>query len=206
MSDQRNGLEARDSHIWSLRMAVLVLGILCGVLIGVVTYQQSIIKIQVPPDLSKGALVKPGDYYPSYNYSFALHVWRDINEWRISGRKDLPAKLTTNECYVTPSFYKWLENQKEQKARDGELDRSRRMVPLSPYREESVINLGANTFSVTLNLNLIEDVNGSAVKNVNIRYPIRVVPDYRTCNKTGLALDGFYAEPSRITEEELKVL
>jgi len=199
MSDTRNGISARDSHIWSLRIGLVLSTVISLTLVGFIAFiQNTNIRVQLPPDLSRGATVRPGDYFRPTTYLFAIHTWREINEWRTNGRHDYEAKLKVYECYLTPSFYKWLDKQRETKARAGELDRTRRTVPISPYRNESVVDLGANTFSVTLKLNLIEEIKKSVVKDVNISYPLRVVPDFRSCNRTGLALDGFFGEPHRI--------
>ncbi|MCR6651428.1 MAG: TIGR03746 family integrating conjugative element protein [Cellvibrionaceae bacterium] len=201
MSDTRHGISSRDSHIWSLRIALILSFIMIGALIGVIFSRQNHFTIGIPPDLSQGALVKPGEFQKSTAYVFALHVWRELNDWKISGKKDYPARVKVYECYVTPSFHKWLLSNIEQKDKEGELDRARRTTLVSPFREALVTHLGANTFSVTLDINLIEDIKNREVKNIAIRYPLRVVPDYRSCNRFGMSLDGFAAEPSRITSE-----
>lgn len=201
MSDTRHGISSRDSHIWSLRIALLLSFAMIGALIVVIMSRQNQFTINVPPDLSQGALVKPGEFQKSNAYVFALHVWRELNDWKISGKKDYPARIKVYECYVTPNFHRWLLNNVDQKEKEGELDRARRTTLVSPFHESLVANLGANTFSVTIDINLIEDIKGREVKNIAIRYPLRVVPDTRTCNRFGMSLDGFAAEPSRITLE-----
>lgn len=202
MSDTRHGIGSRDSHIWSLRIALVLSFCVIGGLIGVIVSRQNHFTMQIPPDLSQGALVKPGEYQKSSVYVFALHVWRELNDWKISGKRDYPARIKVHECYLTPTFHRWLLANVEQKEREGELDRQRRTTPSSAFREALVQDLGANTFSVTLDINLIEEIKGREVKNIDIRYPLRVVPDHRTCNRFGMALDGFAAEPSRISASE----
>jgi integrating conjugative element protein (TIGR03746 family) len=201
MSDTRHGISSRDSHIWSLRIALVLSFGMIAALIGVIMSRQNHFTISIPPDLSQGALVKPGEFQKPTAYVFAMHIWRELNDWKISGKKDYPARIKVYECYVTPSFHRWLLSNVDQKEKEGELDRARRTTLVSPYRESLVTNLGANTFSVTLDINLIEDIKGREVKNIAIRYPLRVVPDYRTCNRFGMSLDGFAAEPTRIASE-----
>lgn len=201
MSDTRHGISSRDSHIWSLRIALILSFAMIAALIGVIMSRQNHFTISIPPDLSQGALVKPGEFQKPTAYVFALHVWRELNDWKISGKKDYPARVKVYECYVTQSFHKWLLSNVEQKDKEGELDRARRTALVSPFREGLVTHLGANTFSVTLDINLIEDIKGREVKNIAIRYPLRVVPDSRTCNRFGMSLDGFAAEPTRIKSE-----
>lgn len=206
MSDARNGLSARDSHIWSLRMAVILLALLSGGLMAVISAKQNLFTLQLPADLSKGAVVKPGEYYGSNAYIFGQYMWRTLNEWSVSGKNDYSAAIEANECYLTPSFKQWLLADKDRKASAGELDRTRRLIPASPYREENVMELAGNTFSITLNVNLIEEIGDKKVKNSFIQYPLRVVPDYRLCNKQGLSLDGFSRDPKKLTDAEIKRL
>lgn len=206
MGDARNGITARDSHIWTLRMALVILSAVIAALLGVIVLKQNMFTVQVPPDLSHGARVKPGEYLASSSYVFSHYIWRELNDWKVSGKSDLPARLKTYECYVTPSFKKQLDKIKKEKSVNGELDRTRVMTSDVEFKQGYVKELGANTFVAYLHMHIIERIEDSEVKNVHIRYPLRVVPDNRECNRFGQALDGFYSDPERITEDEVKSL
>ena len=197
MADQRNGLTARDSHIWTLRMALLfAIAIITG-LIAVIWSKQNHFTIQIPPDLSKGALLKPGEFQPATSYLLAHHVWTELNTWRVKGSVDYPAKITTYDCFVTPSFKKWLEEHKDIKSKKNELAVTRSATVIDSFKDEYVKPMGADTFMVSLYLNIVESLDGYEVKNNHFFYPIRVVPDNRKCNVFGQALDGFYQEPQK---------
>ena len=206
MADQRNGISSRDSHIWTLRMGGIVLVAIIAGLLTLIGLKQNMFTVQVPPDLSHGARVKPGEYQSSSSYVFAHHIWREMNDWKVSGKVDLPARIKTYECYVTPAFKRQLEKIKVEKSANGELDRTRTMTSDAAFKDSFVKELGGSTFVTYLYMHIIERIDGSEVKNVHIRYPLRVVPDNRNCNRFGQALDGFYSEPERITEDKVKTL
>lgn len=201
MSDQRQGINARESHIWSLRMAILVLFLICVGLITAIVLRQNEFTMQIPPDISQGALVRPGEYFEPNAYVFALHVWREINHWPKSGSREYLALINEHKCVVTPAFLQWLRNNVTEKERQGELDRSRTLVPIGAYQKSLVRPLGGNTFAVYLNVSIEEAIRGRPLRTVAIHYPMRVVPDHRSCNPFGMALDGFDSAPQRITEE-----
>jgi integrating conjugative element protein (TIGR03746 family) len=196
--DARNALSARDSHIWTLRIGALVLSLTVLFLLGIIYSKQNVFRIQVPPDLSKGAIIKPGEYLASNSYMFAHHIWRELNDWKVSGKVDYAARIKTYECYVTPAFKRWLEKNYAEKNAQGELDRTRVLSTIKAFDESMVIDMGNNTYRVDLHMNLTESIKNSDVKNISIRYPLRVLPDTRSCNLFGQSLDGFYAEPDRI--------
>lgn len=198
---ERHILQNRDSHIWSLRIALLMLAIICGVQLVIINNQQNDITVHVPPDLSKGALIKPGEYQAPNAYVFATHMWQVLNSWPASGKTDYKAAIEVNQCYLTPKFAGWLIDSFAQKMRDGELDRKRTVHSVKPFDESMVKNQGANVFLVGITLHLLEQLGRETIKDTTIFYPLRVVPDTRACNKMGMALDGFYDEPKRVDTE-----
>jgi integrating conjugative element protein (TIGR03746 family) len=196
--DARNALSSRDSHIWTLRIGAILLALIVLGLLSIIYTKQNVFRIQVPPDLSKGAIIKPGEYLPSNSYMFAHYVWREINDWKVSGKVDYSARIKTYECYVTPAFKRWLDKNYSDKNTQGELDRTRIISTIRPYDPSMVIDMGNHTYRVELQMSLTESIKNSEVKSINIRYPMRVVPDTRSCNAFGQSLDGFYSEPDRI--------
>lgn len=206
VADSRNGLASRDAHIWSLRMAVMGAGLIIIFLVYVIDQRQNKFTVQIPPDLSRGALVKPGEYIGATSYTFASHIWRELNTWPVNGRNDFKAKIEVNKCYLTPNFYQQMVKLYKKKFDDGELDRTRMMVSRIPFKDSMVRDLGAATYGIDLYMNLNEELDNYELKDINLHYPIRVVPDNRECNLFGQSLDGFYQETAIMSEEALEKL
>ncbi len=204
MSNPRHAISARDSHIWTLRAGLVVLTLITLGLIALLYARQNAFTVHVPPDLSRGAQLKPGELLAPNAYAFAHNIWRELNEWRVSGKNDYPAAIKTYSCYVTPSFGRWLTHNFEEKQKAGELDRTRSLATLQPFNLEMVKPMGDNGYAVAIAFRLYEQVSGQEVKDTGIVYPLRVVPDNRSCNQMGMALDGFYDQPARIETEEDK--
>lgn len=201
MADARNALHSRDSHIWTLRIVLLLL-IALLILQSLVIYQrQNEITVHVPPDLSKGATLTPGAIHSANAYSFAIYVWRNLNDWSLSGKTDYARLIDEYKCLVTPEFERWLHQNHNQKRRQGELDRTRVLSELIPFKPDYVTELGSNVFSVALILKIQERVEGAIIKDVQMHYALRVVPDSRKCNVMGMALDGFILDPTRAERE-----
>lgn len=201
MSDARNAILSRDSHIWTLRMFVLAqLGALLF-LIWVLFQRQSDITVHIPPDLSKGATVKPGVLLAPTSYSFGMYVWRGLNDWPESGARDFNANMDKYRCYITPDFERWLRKSEKEKRREGELDRTRTMTEVLPFNPQFVTHIGSNVFSIALVMRLQERVGGMVVKDTHMNYSLRVVPDNRHCNDMGMAIDGFVFDPTRAEKE-----
>lgn len=201
MGDARNALHSRDSHIWTLRMVIVILAGVILFLIHVISSYQQNIKVHVPPDRSHGVTLKPGELQKPNAYAFALNTWKGLNEWMDNGKEDYPAAIQKYKCMVTPDFEQWLLKNKEQKGKAGELDRTRYLSESNAYDEAFVVALGANTFSVATIMKLQEHFNGMLIKDVNMNYSLKVVPDNRNCNEMGMALAGFMVDPTRAEQE-----
>lgn len=205
MGEPRHAIHARDAHIWTLRMALVLLAIICVALALAIYHKQNTFTIHVPPDLSKGALVKPGELQVPNTYVFAHHIWQQINEWPVSGKSDYSKKIKDYACYLSPSFLKWLEANQSEKLSRGELERTRTITSIRVYDKSYVQAMGGNTFNVLLAMRvterIIEQKTDTPLKNIELLYPLRVVPDTRSCNEMGMALDGFYEQPQRLGGE-----
>lgn len=197
MGQPRNALSSRDSHIWSLRLAILVGIVIIGGLIFVIYSKQNSFDCHIPPDLSQGAKIKPGEILQPSAYTFSQYIWRELNTWPTSGRTDYRQKIDALKCYVSEDFYRWLNANYNQKL-GSELDRTREVSLRLNYDPAMAEPLGANTFRVTLEMQVIERVNSAEVKNIIIRYPLKVAPDGRTCNPMGMRIEGFSGQPERI--------
>lgn len=201
VGDARNAILSRDSHIWTLRMFVVALMGAMFFLIWVLYQRQSDITVHIPPDLSKGANIKPGVLVAPNSYAFGMYVWRALNDWPDSGSKDYSAAIDKYKCFVSPDFEQWLRKNEKNKRREGELDRTRTITEAVPFNPQFVQSVGSNVFSVALVMRLQERVGGMVVKDTNMNYSLRIVPDNRHCNDMGMAIDGFMIDPTRAEKE-----
>lgn len=205
MGEPRHAIHARDAHIWTLRMALVFLTVICVCLLGVIYHKQNRFTIQVPPDLTKGALIKPGELQIPNSYAFAHYIWQQINEWPVSGKADYPKKIKDYACYLSPSFLKWLEANHTEKLSRGELERTRTMTSTHVYDKAFVQPMGNNTFNINLSMRvterILEQKTDTPLKDIELVYPLRVVSDNRSCNEMGMALDGFFEQPRRVGGE-----
>jgi integrating conjugative element protein (TIGR03746 family) len=201
VGDARNALHSRDSHIWTLRIVLLlVIGLLFGQT-AVIYTRQNDITVHVPPDLSNGAVLKPDELQGVSAYAFAMYVWRNLNDWGTSGSDDYKRLIDEYQCLISPDFERWLRLNEEQKRRQGELDRTRVLSDINLYKPEFVTELSKNVYSVALLVNIQERVKNVIIKDVGMSYSIRVIPDKRKCNPMGMALDGFMVDPTRAEAE-----
>lgn len=205
MSEPRNAINARDSHIWTLRMALVIVGIITLTLAGILYTRQNDFFLHIPPDLSQGAMIKPGELQAPNSYTFASYIWRSLNDWPVEGKKDYSANIKKFDCYLSPSFKKWIEDNEKKKSEAGELGRTRLLSHHEAFSADMVNPIGNNVFHVALTMRLLERTEGLPIKDIVLLYPLRVVPDTRFCNEMGMALDGFYSQPERTEPEHVHV-
>ncbi len=200
MSRLLHALSARDSHIWTLRIALVFLFVLRLALSLVLHLTQRRITVHVPPDLSRGSVLRAGEVPLPNVYAFALTVFQALNFWPRDGSTEYPALAEKYNCYCTPNFRRWLASNVQTKKRRGELQRSRGLFPLGGYSTGSVRRVAADTWEVRLDLGLREWVQNRVVKDVALRYVLRVTgfDVSAECNPWGLALDGHAQAPRRV--------
>jgi integrating conjugative element protein (TIGR03746 family) len=205
MSEPRNAINARDSHIWTLRMALVMVSGIALAMAGILYSRQNDFFLHVPPDLSNGANIKPGELQAPNAYAFASFVWRGLNDWPNAGKSDYPTNIKKYGCYVTPTFFNWIAKNEKEKNEAGELGRTRSLSHDDAFANEMVNPIGNNVFEVALTTRVHERIEGLPIKDIIVRYPLRVVADTRPCNRMGMALDGFYAQPERTEPEQVSV-
>lgn len=158
--------------------------------------------VYLPPDLSNGAVVKPGVIPLSTVYSFAYEAWQEINYWPNEGEKDYSQNLDTYRFYLTQAFSDQLKQENEDLKGQGQLDRTRDLQGLqgAAFDASSVKAIGTDTWEVDLKMRLTEYKNGQVVKDVEILYPIKVTSTKTSTkyNPWGLVLSGFVSDPQRI--------
>jgi len=169
------------------------------------------VTLYVPPDLSEGALISPGTVPKPVVYSFAFHVWQALQQWptaHAQGPSACARNIHTYWAYLTPRFRAELLAHCHTLAKHGQLQRVRHLISLpdNRYQPTFVKALDANSWQVNLRFHLVEYVDQMRVKNIDVRYPLRVVR-YRishTANPYGLALAGFAGATTRLTPSTLK--
>ena len=72
----------------------------------------------------------------------------------------------------------------------------------SLYEASHVKQLSANSWEVDVDVELVERADNMIVKDVTIRYPLRVVRRdvSRAANPYGLVVDGFVKVPKRVKQ------
>jgi integrating conjugative element protein (TIGR03746 family) len=198
-----------QSHVNTLRMIIGVLVLLILMLWFGWHSSRSDIRIHIPPDIRSGAVLKPNAISPPNVYAFAGYIFQQLNHWAKDGEKDYGRQIFRMSAYVTPDYLEYLQNDLDIRGKKGELSRRIRIIQPLPgqgYEDRRVDILNESTWRVWLDFHIQEYVRGMEVKNIKIRYPLRVVRfnvDPET-NPWGLALDGFgQGGPTRLTEEDL---
>jgi integrating conjugative element protein (TIGR03746 family) len=200
--------DAQQAHIWTLRGIILLQCLYLGWLWHGWENAPRAITVHIPPDLRSGA-TQGIDEVPDYSvYAFAHYIFQQLNRWEQDGSVDFARRIAMLSPYLTPRYREDLLAKYAERGQDGQLQHRVRGVQLVPghgYEEARVRVLNPTTWTVLLDLELIETAHGMVVKNPVIRYPLRVVrwqvdPEQ---NPWGLALDGYAEKPYRIDIKDL---
>ena len=204
--DLNSSLEA---HIISLRISLIVVVVLVGYMWYGWRNATDDITVHIPPDTRSGAVLQSGDINDANVYSFALHIFQQINHWSEDGMKNYGEQIHKTRHQLTPEFYEYLKEDMNTRHENGELKNRVRYVLLiegKTFEKRRVDILDAENWIVWLDLGVYEHVHGMSVKTVYIRYPL-LVTRYnidKEKNAWGLALKGFAGEgPKKLTEEQL---
>lgn len=152
------------------------------------------ITLHYPPDLREGAVMKVGEADPASVYLFAQYILQQINSWDQDGAADYPKRVSTLRYYLTPDYQQFLEEDIKERKAHGELTgRVRTLTFLGggQYRD-NFVQVDGDGWIAWFDVRIKEHVLGELVKDVTLRYPIRVVPydTDREMNPWQLALDG----------------
>ena len=204
MSKFRHGNASRDAHINSLRVIIAVLAILlCGAGYGWYQAPQDL-TIHNPPDLRSGSTRKWWQVPPSTVYAFGLYIWQQINHWPKDGKVDYKANLQRYSAYLTPGCRTQLARNYQRRVHRDELDdrvRTLSEIPGHGYQPDDVTILDRDHWVISLNAEINEYLRGTPVRDLYIRYYLRVVRsdvDPET-NPFGLRLDCFAQPAVRLT-------
>lgn len=202
MATVKRALDGRDAHILTLRVVIFVLVTVIAYTMWGWSEAPKRIKVDIPPDLRTGSSRGIEERHPYNVYGFGLYIWQQLNNWPVSGDKDYTDNIAKLTCYITPRFKADLVRDYEQKARRSELRRTRALQEMfdRPYVPKRVWIESGDSWVSYYDVSIKESYRGETVKDIYVRYPIRVVrwDTDSECNPWGLALDGFYEDPKRL--------
>ncbi len=189
------------SHIGTLRIIGLILAI--GLLIALLGWHNAtrVQRVSIPPELRFGGLTTINRIHPWEVYNFTGYIWQQLNRCKFDCSFDYQKNLDRLTAFLSPSFKAWLKHDSIERTTELK-GRTRYLLPRqeTDYRK-AVINESENSWRVYLDVDLSESIGGVAVKQVQIRFAIRVVyrPADPESNPWGLVLEAFIRPPERIS-------
>lgn len=209
MSEARNKLLAKTEHITSLRwiVAFLVIAVIAQWLRN--GHLQDVRRIYIPPDLTQGTMTEFESVPPPVVYTFAFYIWQQLHRWKTDGEEDYPRQIYQLQAFLTPGCVNALQADMNAKRSKGELRsrvRSVQEVMGHGYVPARVFQQSPESWLTWLDLTVRETIGGHPVKDVNVRYPLRVVryDVDKEINPWGLAIDcEEKSPPVLIPDDEL---
>jgi integrating conjugative element protein (TIGR03746 family) len=173
------------------------------------------LNVHLLPNLSPGSMVEvdggTSAIPPANIYSFAFYIWQQINRWNADGAKDYGQQIFRMQNYITPQCIAQLRADMEARQKAGELQfRSRQISEIPGFGfglNRVVASPSETSWTVLLDSQVQETFRGNPVKDVYIRYPIRVVrfDVDRERNPWQLAIDCYGSHrPARLSDAELR--
>lgn len=213
MSRKRLALDARDDHIKTLRIVILILVLLCGGMVWGWKNAPEDLTVHIPPDL-RTASTREWWRVPEPNiYTFAVYLWQTINRWPVNGQENYQRNIQAYSTYLTPGCRAYLEADYRQRQRRGELRgrvRGIYEIPGRGFQNESPEGPGGvqvidrDHWVATLDMGVSETFSGTTVRDTYVRYPIYVsrVDNDPDANPWGLQIGStegcFAAIPQRL--------
>lgn len=201
------------------KAALRIMATVIFVLIGLLFYQIQLagkarqhIKIDIPPDLSKGATIRPGQKQHTSIYDFTSRFFQQVQHWRYDGSREYEKNIGRYRDFFTPAYHAFLKRDYKRRQADGELSgRTRTLYPLLAAWDDDRVKVLSksggleNSWVVLLDMELVETYKGEEIKRKYLRYPVRIVRfDTDTeHNPWGLAIDGYADTPKVISKEDL---
>lgn len=176
-----------------VRILIGMFALLMLIVVGWMSVQNEM-TVHIPPDLRTGAVMNKNEVHTSGVYLFAFYILQQINSWDENGATDYAKNISQMRHYLTPKFKEQLTTDVQKRLKNGELRyriRSFHQIPGDGFSESNVEVVG-NGWIVWLDVHIKETVLGQTVKEVKLRYPIKIVryDADREMNPWGLALDG----------------
>ncbi len=157
--------------------------------------------VYYPPDLRTGGVSNASVVPEHAVYTFAFYIFQELQKWPENGSIDYEANRKTFRAFLTPVYQSFIRDDIEQKKSDMAF-RTRELHPIpgSHYQTKSVKVTGPNSWVVWLDFHVKEYLRGTLVKDVYIRYPMKVVKYEvaKEANPWQLALAGYIDEPIQL--------
>ncbi|HDS1208459.1 TPA: DUF2895 family protein [Shewanella algae] len=171
---QNKPKRARDLQDKVIRfLTIVLLGSL--VLLGHAHYRLSVMpsefECQVPPDLSNGATIKVNEQRKENLYALAFMIHQKTFSCKSDCATDIPSNIRDYGYYYTTEYR--TELLKNTYSRDRGKERT--ISEQGHYSESKVINRGANTWVVFIDVNVKDYIGGRKVRDAVIRYPYIIV-------------------------------
>lgn len=205
----RQRLLATSDHIRTLRLIVVCLLVVVIALWWRNGLLQETRRLYIPPDLTQGMVTHFDNVPAPLVYTFAYYIFQQLNRWPSDGEKDYPKQIYALQGFLTPGCRAALETDMNTKQGLGELRqrvRSVQEVLGQSYTRQRVEIETGSAWKTWLDVSLIESIGGHPVKDVLLRYPLRVVrfDVDKEINPWGLALACTEAmRPVLLTDDEL---
>ncbi|MBP2170716.1 integrating conjugative element protein (TIGR03746 family) [Erwinia toletana] len=216
MSQFRHALAERDSHLKSLKIALMVQSIIiAGMGYGWYSAPQHL-TVYLPPDLRSGSTQPWWLIPPASVYAFTVYLFQQLNRWPANGEADYARNIHRLQAYITPSCLAWLNKDYQLRKEGGELrDRVRGVYEIPDHgfgdsirtAQGKTVNrvqvLSRDSWRVMLDVAVDEYLHNEPVKRVLVRYPLKVVRYAIDAEKNpwGLAIDCFAGAPQHLVAD-----
>ena len=206
----RQRLLANHDHIRSLRIVILCLVIAVIALWWRNTALQEARRIYIPPDLTQGMVTNFDNVPAPLVYTFAYYILQQLNRWTSDGEKDYPNQIYRLQGFLTPGCRAAMEADMNLKQGLGELRqrvRSMQEILGQSYVRSRVQVESGDSWNVWLDVNVNESIGGHPVKDVLLRYSLRVVrfDVDKEVNPWGLALScDSGMRPTLLTDSDIE--
>ncbi|HFD80635.1 MAG TPA: TIGR03746 family integrating conjugative element protein [Gammaproteobacteria bacterium] len=162
------------------------------------------IDVYTPPDLRYSYISKIGQVPKVHVYAFADYIFPLLHTWENDGAEDYKAMRDRLKGFLTPSFQDFIYADIKARQKKGELSKRTRTIVPAPgaaYSEKSVVQLGPDAWRVWLDYHVTERIDNRVVKDIYVRYPLRIVRYHvpREYNPWQLAIDGYVGKPVRLS-------
>lgn len=209
MSEARNKLLAKAEHIKSLRWTIVFLVIVVVAQWVRNGHLEDVRRIYIPPDLTKGAITQFESVPPPVVYTFAYYIWQQLHRWKEDGQKDYPEQIYQLQAFLTPGCMNALqEDMNNRRSKDELRSRVRSVQELMGhgYVPARVLQQSSESWLTWLDLTVRETIGTHPVKDVNVRYQLRIVryDVDKEINPWGLAIAcDKSTQPALIPDDEL---
>lgn len=210
-SKSRNKLKALKKDNNRALIYNITSTIVCVSLIVAFVTVKNDVTIHVPPDLRGGATLKEKNIPPENVYLFSSNIWKAINYWEEDGKEEMTENLDMYQCYITPTFRRYLKYQHQQRLNAGmtkNVARTASSIKDSPFGPDKITEEGTGQWETILDLRVEESLGTNIIRNVPLRYHLTVVADDSSshCNPWGMKISGLKKEPVRLVTEKGKNL